>query len=97
MDWSEDHDAVLCREVISCDLFQYKQGSREKGLCLEKIATSLNALEIPWFKVDPRSIRDRLKKLLGQYISKKNEEEKASGIAVETKEIDELQGRIQDF
>ena len=38
--------------------------------------------------MDPRSIRDRLKKLLGQYIAKKNKEEKASGIAVEAKEIE---------
>ena len=96
MDWTEDHDVILCREVIVCDIFQHKPGSRERGSTLEKIASSLNQLEMPWFKVDQRSLRDRLKKLLAQFVSKKNEEEKASGIHVEIREIDELLQEIYD-
>ena len=45
---------------------------------------------MPWFKVDQRSLRDRLRKLLAQFVSNKNEEEKASGIHVEIRGIDEL-------
>ena len=80
----------LIREIVSYDIYQYKSGSRERGVCLEKIALSLNSLDEPWFKVDQRALRDRLKKLLGKYITKNNEEQKSSGIDVETIELDAL-------
>ena len=97
MDWTEDHDVLFCREVIASDLFTHKPGSRERGACLEKIANCLNSLEMPWFKVDQRSLRDRIKKLLAQFTKKKNEEQRASGIDVEEKEIDGLLSEIYDL
>ena len=95
MGWALDHDILFCREIVSYDIYKYKSGSRERGVCLEKIALSLNSLEEPWFKVDQRALRDRFKKLLGQYITKKNEEQKASGIDVETTELDALREKTR--
>ena len=44
-----------------------------------------------FFKVDQRSLRDRLKKLLKVFVEKKNKEEKASGIdTTEHTELDDL-------
>ena len=90
MDWTREHDILFCREVIAHNMYQFKQGFRERGVCLEKIAVALNGLEEPWFKVDQRALRDRIKKLLGQYISKKNELDKASGVDVDEDELYDL-------
>ena len=96
MDWTLDHDILFCREIVSYDIHQYKAGSRERITCMEKIAHCLNSLDEPWFKVDQRALRDRLKKLIGQYITKKNEQQKASGIDVETTELDGLLEEIYE-
>ena len=97
MDWSEDHDVIFCREIVASDLFKLKPGSRERGSCLEKNCKLFNFF---WKNhgliVDQRSLRDRIKKLLAQFIKKKNEEEKASGIDVESTELNELLREIYD-
>ena len=63
---------------------------------MDKIADILNAIQNPWFKVDQRSIRDRLKKLLKAFITKKNAEERASGINPEYSELDDLLNDINE-
>lgn len=80
MTWSEEHDVLFCRELIVTQPFQYKAGSREKGQCWDSIACKLNGIAKPFFKVDQRSLRDHLNKLLKEYARKKAYEEKASGI-----------------
>ena len=96
MDWTNEHDILLCREVVVNDPYEFKTGSRERGQCLDKIADILNAIQNPWFKVDQRSIRDRLKKLLKAFITKKNAEERASGINPEYSELDDLLNDINE-
>ena len=96
MDWTNERDILLCREVIVNDPYEFKTGSRERGQCLDKIADILNAIQNPWFKVDQRSIRDRLKKLLKAFITKKNAEERASGINPEYSELDDLLNDINE-
>ena len=64
MEWTLDHVIMFCREIVVHDLFQFKPASRERGACLEKIATALNAVTVIWFKVDQRALKDRIKKLL---------------------------------
>ena len=96
MDWTNEHDILLCWEVIVNDPYEFKTGSRERGQCLDKIADILNAIQNPWFKVDQRSIRDRLKELLKAFITKKNAEERASGINPEYSELDNLLNDINE-
>ena len=90
MEWTKEHDMLFCREVIAFDLYQYKPGSKERGQCLDRIAESLNSIEEPWFKIDQRSLRDRIKKLLKLYVEKRNKEMRASGVEVEHTELDDL-------
>ena len=90
MDWSSEHEILFCREVIAHELYSHKPGSKERGQCLDRIAESLNSIENPYFKVDQRSLRDKIKKLLLNYVQKRNKEEKSSGIEVEHGEIDDL-------
>ena len=90
MEWTVEHDVLFCREVIAFDLYHYKSGSKERGQCLDRISESLNSIENPYFKVDQRALRDRIKKLLKSYVDKRNKEEKASGVDVEHTELDDL-------
>ena len=59
------------REVVAFDLYQYKPGSKERGQCLDRISESLNSFKEPWFKVDQKSLKDRIRKLLKIYVEKK--------------------------
>ena len=76
MVWTEDHEGAFYREVRLRDLYQYKDGSSERGQCLDRIAESLNALPTFWFKVDQGALRDKLNKLLKGYTSKRNKEDR---------------------
>ena len=59
MVWTEGR-----REVRLRDLYQYKDGSTERGQCLGRIAESPNAVPTLWFNVEQRALRDKLNKLL---------------------------------
>ena len=76
-------------EVMAFELYEYKPGSKERGPCIDRIAESLNSIEEPWFKVDQRSLKDRIKKLL-KYVEKRNKEMRASEVEEEHTELDDL-------
>ena len=80
---------VFCREIMAFELYEYKPGSKERGPCIDRIAESLNSIEEPWFKVDQRSLKDRIKKLL-KYVEKRNKEMRASEVEEEHTELDDL-------
>ena len=90
MEWTTEHDMFFCREVIAFDLYQYKPGSKEKGQCLDRIVESLNSIEEPWLRVDQRSLRDRIKKLIKLYVGKRSKAMQASGVEIERTELDDL-------
>ena len=71
-----------------------KDGSRERGQCPDRISESLNAVPRLWFNVYQRTLRDKLNKLLKDYISKRNKEERDTGIGPEHRELDDL---LQDI
>ena len=97
MYWTSEHEVMFLREILVVDLFCKKEGSRERGMCLEQIAANLNKCETLWFKVDQRALRDKLKKLLQLFVWKKNQEEKGSGLEIEPlSETDELLQDIYD-
>ena len=97
MYWTSEHEVMLLREILLVDLFCKKEGSRERGMCLEQIAANLNKCETLWFEVDQRALRDKLKKLLQLFVWKKNQEEKGSGLEIEPlTETDELLQDIYD-
>ena len=96
MVWTQDHEVMLCREIILNNLYQHRDGSRERGQCLDRIAESLNDVTTIWFKVDQRALRDKIKNLLQLYVAKKNKEERASGIDPEHTELDDLLEEIYE-
>ena len=81
MKWSDEHDLMLCREVLLLEPFKHPRQSKERGEIWGEIALSLNSISSPKFKVSKRSVRDRLTLLLAKYKEKMRKEEQGSGVA----------------
>ena len=83
---------LFLREVKASDLYETKKGkgNPERGKVWDEIASRLNSLSHPKFIVNKRSLRGRLNLPMAKFKAKKREEERASGIDPEVKEIDTL-------
>ncbi|CAH3159968.1 unnamed protein product, partial [Porites lobata] len=91
MEWTEDHDVLLLREILASDLFLFKKGSVARGERWESIAETLNEVKTLSFHVkDKRAVRDRWVLLQKKYKARMHQEETASGIFVDMSEIDVL-------
>ena len=81
MEWTETHDILLLREIMTSDLFKFKKGSVQRGERWEEITDNLNDISDPSFSLkDKRAVRDRWALLRKKYKSKLREEA-ASGIS----------------
>ena len=88
---------VMLRDfTVSHDMYPHKDGSHERGKCLDRIAESLNYVSTIRLKDDQRASRDKIKKLLQLYITKGNKEECSSGISPEHTELDDLLQEIYE-
>ena len=88
MEWTEDHDHSLCQEILALEPFKAKKGSIARGQIWDQIASNLNSLEIPRFKVTKRSVRERYTLLVEKLKKKLKEEEKASGIETDMNDVE---------
>ena len=88
MEWTEDHDHSLCQEILALEPFKAKKGSIARGQIWDEIASNLNSLEIPRFKVTKRSVRERYTLLVEKLKKKLKEEEKASGIETDMNDVE---------
>ena len=52
---TEQHDILLCREILHIQPWLHRHGSVERGKLWDEIPAVLNALEKPGFKVTSRS------------------------------------------
>ena len=95
-EWSDKHDVVLCREVLAMEPYQHPYRSKERGDVWNQIAINLNGLDYPKFKVNKRSVRDRLTLLITKHKAKMRQEENASGIACEETELDQALEELID-
>ena len=87
MEWTDDHDHSLCQEILALEPFKAKKGSITRGQIWDQIASNLNSLERPRFKVTKRSVRERYT-LLSEKLKKKLKEEKASGIETDMTDVE---------
>lgn len=83
MEWKEEHDILLCREILVSQPFQFKERTVERGKIWDEIANRLNNCETVKFRVTKRSVRERFKLIKEKFKRKIREEENASGIDVE--------------
>ena len=93
--WSMNQDVLLCREILIERPYQHTKGSKESASGWTRITDRLNAV---FEDVSHTNIatRDHFKHLLTKRKAQKNAEDRASGIAVEEKEIDILLDKILD-
>ena len=84
MEWTDQHDVLILREMIFSDVFSFKKGSVSWGNAWDPIAEKLNQIDSPQFRIkDKRGVRERWELLRRKCKSKNREEEEASGIVVE--------------
>jgi len=96
MEWSEEHDIILLREMISREIFSFKKGSPDRGKTWESIQEFLNQMENPKFHIkEKRGVRDRWNILQGKFLKRMREEEAASGI--ECEELSEKDTLIEEL
>ena len=94
MEWTETHDVLLLREIMTSDLFKFKKGSVQRGERWEEITDNLNHISDPSLK-DKRAVRDRWALLRKKYKSKLREEEAGSGISPD--ELSEKEQLIEEL
>ena len=84
MEWTDEHDVLMLREMIVSDVFSFKKGSVGRGDAWDSIAEKLNQIDSPQFHIkDKRGVRDRWVLLRRKFRSKMREEEAASGVVIE--------------
>ena len=86
MEWTEQKDVMLAREILLCEPFQYRVGSKERGSVWSQIATNLNTH--PGFTVSQRAVRDHYGILEKKAKKRKHEIENGTGISPEDSELD---------
>ena len=91
--WSDESDVILCREILVLRPYQYQKGSKESGNAWNLITDIMNE-KVKELSVTTKSVRDHFNLLLTKRKNKKRENERASGIHIEEKEIDTLLDEI---
>ena len=56
MEWTEQKDVMLLREILFCEPFKFKAGSKERGSLWSQTSQTLNTH--PGFTVSQRAIRN---------------------------------------
>ena len=98
MEWKEEHDLLLCREILVCQPYKFKERTVERGKIWEEISNHLNTCETAKFRVNKRSVRERFKLIKEKFKRKIREEENSSGIDVEpTSEFEQALEEIFSF
>ena len=92
MEWSEEHDIQLCREIMVTNSFSAKRKTSDRKRLWETIARNLVKINSPKLKtsLSERSVRERYMRIVQRYKTKTNDEMKASGISPEQSELDVL-------
>ena len=98
MFWTEEHDIMMCREILAVDPFSgTKKGTVQRGAKWNEIVNNLLRIENPKFKVDQRAVRDRYTLLSQKLRRKLRDEEQASGIDTDMTEVEDALEDIIDI
>lgn len=97
MQWTREHDILLCREVLGLQVYKHKKGTNEAGRLWEEIAKKLRGFETVRFKsnLSQRAVRERFNLIQGRFKENEKMELAASGISVP--EQDELDALLEDI
>ena len=81
MQWDEDKDVLIMREVLGASILTHKAGSKDSGQGWQKVAETLGTIER--FQVTGRGVRDRILTLQRKQKAKLNKDGKATGLGGE--------------
>ena len=97
MQWTREHDILLCREVLALEIYKYKKGTNEAGRLWDEIAKNLGGCQTVRFKsnLSQRAVRKRFNLIQGRFKENEKTELAASGISVP--EQDELDLLLEDI
>lgn len=92
MDWTDDHDIALMKEVRIENPFKTKKKTSARAQIWQKIADKLSGVKQPLFKenMSKRSIQDRYILVSDKYKQRMRREAAASGISPSYSELDQL-------
>ena len=85
MEWTNNHDIALAREVLLLEPYRQKARTVERGKVWQKVSDNLNLHTILRFLVTKRR---HLKLLLDKYCTRMQKERRDSGVEVEETELD---------
>ena len=86
MEWTEQKDVMLAREILLCEPFKYRAGSKERGSVWSQIATNLNTHS--GFTVSQRAVSDRFEILETKAKKRRREIENGTGISPKDSGLD---------
>lgn len=96
MEWSELKNILLCREVLAIEPYKAKERTVQRAQAWQTVADNLSKIKDPCFKVDKRSVREHVMKMVEKFKKKNKQEEMASGICPEQSELDILLEEIAE-
>lgn len=83
MQWTSEHDEMLCREILVVNPFTgTKHRTIQRGAKWGIVAENLNKIQQVYFRVDKRAVRDRYNHLAKEMKLKLRKEKSESGIEV---------------
>ena len=74
MEWTNNHDLALAREVLLLEPFRLQARTVERGKVWQTIADNLNSHATLRFLVTKKSVREHLLKTFTGQVSRKNAE-----------------------
>ena len=92
MRWNDQHDTILCREILMIRPYQFKSCSKESG----NESMDLNAVQEVKVTTTQKSVRDRFKLLLDKHNKKMRTQIGASGSVATSTELDILLSEIKE-
>ena len=93
MQWNEEKDLLLMREMASLGVSQHKSGSRERGHVWQQMATNLNGY--PNFSVTLRAGSEHFTTIMRKYNAKIRKE--VQGTSLGGQELTECETLLEDL
>ena len=93
MQWNEEKDLLLMRQMASFGVFKHKLGSRERGHVWQQMVTNLNGY--PIFSVTLRAGREHFTTIMRKYKAKIRKE--VHGTSLGGQELTECETLLEDL
>ena len=95
--WTREHDILLCREVLALEVYKHKKGTNEAGRLRDEITKNLRGCQTVRFKsnLPKRAVREKLNLIQGRF--KENERTELAASAISVPEQDELDVLLEDI